>query len=255
MIDSHAHLIWDVFNQDLENIIKNSLSKNINKFIHPCVELKDFERMRELKNKYSDNIFLCAGVHPSHANSWENNNNKSRDLILSLKQEIIAIGEAGLDYFHKEISPEIQKQVFTDQCLIAKELDLPLVIHSRDAQRDTYEILKNLNITRGVVHCFNGSQKDAEEFLSLGLYIGIGGSLTFKNSRELRETVKNLPLEKILLETDCPFLAPQKYRGQRNEPAFLEEIALKLAEIKNTSLEKIDKITQENTENLFFKNI
>lgn len=247
MIDSHAHLIWDIFQDNMPDIIQSSLDHNIQHAIHPCVELSDLDAMYALREQYPNFISICAGVHPCHANTWFAD---SPDIIRQHAQQIVAIGETGLDYFHKDISIDIQTNSFTEQCQLAKELNKPIIIHCRDAFEDTYNILKNYNL-KGVMHCYTGDKYWAEKFLDLGFYISWSGILTYKRSDDLREVASYVPLDRTVLETDAPFLPPQNYRGKTNQPAYMLDTALTLANIKNIPLPELDQITTANTINLF----
>lgn len=250
MIDSHAHLIWDSFTDDIDDIITNAQKAGITKIVHPCVELKDLDQMQVLRDKYN-NIYLSAGVHPCHASTWQGENNISKNIIRDWQDKIVSIGETGLDYYYKDTPAEIQQESFQGQIDMAKELDLPIIVHCRDAFEDTYKMLKNNNITRGVLHCYTGNLEYAQKFIDLGLYISWSGCVTFKNSHDLRNVAQNIPLENTLTETDSPFLAPQGNRGKRNEPKFMIEIIDLLSQLHNKTTQEIDRITTANAEKLF----
>ncbi len=248
MIDSHAHLIWENFDLDRDEIIERAFNIGIKAFIHPCVELKDLPQMRGLQKKYN-NLFICAGTHPCHANDFSKE--EVEQVFKINKIDFIAIGETGLDYYHKDCMPEIQKKVFKEYCILAKELNLPLIIHCRDAFEDVLNIIKQTGVSKGVMHCYTGNAEYSAKFWELGFYTSFSGCLTFKNAKELREEAKKIPLERVLIETDCPFLAPQIYRGKRNEPAFLIEVNKTLAEIHNIDEKRCEEITEYNTKELF----
>jgi len=251
MIDSHVHLIWDCFSEDLPEIIQRAKAENINKFVHPCVELKDLEKMKILKKKFPE-VFIAAGVHPCHAGSWNSTQNEPGTIIFQNSSEIIAIGETGLDCFDKTFSLVEQERVFREQCKIANQLKLPLIIHCRDAFSQTLQILEEQKILKGgVMHCYTGDSEYSSKFWELGFYTSFSGCLTFKNSQKLRAEAKKIPLERVLIETDAPFLAPQKNRGKRNEPFFMKETAKVLADLHQVDLDYINKITTKNTEKLF----
>ena len=260
MIDSHAHLIWDSYEDDIKDVIKSALSKGVSKFIHPCVELKEFSQMKALRDslnaEFGEIIYLAAGVHPCHANTWLKSQESFTEELKNLRPEIIAIGETGLDSYHQDVSLDVQVMSFTEHVLLAEELDLPLIVHCRDCFEETLEILSEKNNEsnkrkRGVMHCYTGNARYSQAFWELGFFTSFSGCLTFKNASALREEAKRIPLERVLIETDSPFLAPQNNRGKRNEPAFLPEVAEVLAQIHDKTINYIDGITSENTERLF----
>ncbi len=249
MIDSHAHLIWDSFDTDRTELMERAKDAGLTSFIHPCVELTDWAKMKNLQDEY-ENIKLALGVHPCHAQTWKSE--ESQQFITEQKPQIIAIGETGLDKYHLDLCDiETQEVAFREQAFLAKELKLPLIIHCRDAFPETLEILREINPGAGVMHCYTGDAEFAESFWELGFYLSFGGAITFKNAGSLREQVKKIPLERCLIETDCPFLSPQKWRGKRNEPSFITEVARVLAEIHGVSQSSAAGITEQNTRKLF----
>ncbi|MDJ0625630.1 MAG: TatD family hydrolase [Candidatus Caenarcaniphilales bacterium] len=250
MIDSHAHLIWESFDYDRSEVIERALSNKVEAFIHSCVHTKDLEKMFDLQEQYSM-VHLSAGVHPCDAHHWSD---ECESDILKYKDKIIAIGETGLDYFHKDCPLDVQETVFRKHCKLAKELKLPLIIHCRDAFEDTLKILREEDPGGGVMHCYTGDAEYSAKFWELGFYTSFSGCLTFKNSKKLREEARNIPLSRTLIETDCPFLAPQKHRGKRNEPVFVTEVNSMLAEIHSIEDKEVDSITTENTKKLFSLN-
>lgn len=252
MIDSHAHLIWDVYDSDRDDIISRAKDIGITAIVHPCVELVDLPQMESLQKQYGDDyIYIAAGVHPCHADTWDEENNYSYDLIKKYKNKIVAIGETGLDFYHKEVSLDIQEISFRRQCQLSKELNLPIIIHCRDAFEETYQILKEEKPPKGVMHCYTGTSEFADKFWDLGLYISWSGCLTFKKSENLRLEAQKIPLERCLIETDAPFLAPQKHRGQRNEPSYVCEVLQTLSQIHNVSTSVVESITDSNAKDLF----
>src|SRR3989344_2372040 len=258
LFDSHSHLHFRQFDNDREEIIKKLRNFDI-KTINVGTDFKESEKAIVLAKKYPD--FMCAsiGLHPN--DNLKENFDADKYRELAKNEKVVAIGECGLDYFRSPSETEIkrQKEIFIKQIELAKELNKPMIFHCRpsvgtqDAYEDAVEILKyeNLNILNGngVAHFFSGSKETAEKFLDLGFYISFAGPITFAS--EYREVVKFVPIGKILLETDAPFAAPAPYRGRRNEPAYVEFVARKIAEWKRLSFEAVAQHTVENTEKLF----
>jgi TatD DNase family protein len=250
MIDSHAHLIWDSYENDIEEVMQRAQSKGIEAFIHSCVHTEDMPKMVELQKKYPQ-IHLSAGVHPCDANKWED---KCESEIRKYAKQIVAIGETGLDYYHKDSPVDLQKEVFRKHCKLAKEFELAMIIHCRDAFEDTLQILSEENPGKGVMHCYTGTADFSAKFWELGFYTSFSGCLTYKSAQNLRDEAKKIPLERCLIETDCPFLAPQGQRGKRNEPSFMPETAEVLASVHSVSVADVDRITTANTKKLFSLN-
>ncbi len=249
LIDSHSHLILEAFDNDREEVIEQAFSCGVTHIVQSCDNLQEIERNLILANKYK-NIWSSVGIHPHEAKTWTN---ESKDTILNYTKEekVIAIGETGLDFFYNYSPQDVQIAVFHEQIKIAKEVSLPLIIHCRDAFKETIELLKIEKLEKGVFHCYTGDMETAKEALKLGLYISWSGILTFKNANDLRLIAKEIPLEKTLIETDCPFLTPLPYRGKRNEPKYVQYVAQELAKIHNVTPEEIGEITSNNTKKLF----
>lgn len=250
MIDSHAHLDEERFDEDRDELIKSLKENAISYVINPSSDMETSRRVVELSNKY-DNIFAAVGIHPHDAEGF-----KEEDLDelreLSKDERVVAIGEIGLDYYYDNSPREIQKEVFRKQLQLAYELDLPVIIHTRDAMGDTYDILKEFEgRVRGVMHCYTGSIEMAEKFMKLGFYISIAGPVTFKNAVNVREMAKQIPLERLLIETDSPYLAPVPNRGKRNDPTNVRYVADMLANLKEIQIDKIIEHSRENTVELF----
>lgn len=246
-IDTHCHLSKEDYD-DIEKVINNAKNNKVNYLLISGCDKKGIKEALEIANKY-ENIYLEIGYHPSEARTTTDKDLEELKELAKKNNKVIAIGEIGLDYHWDKDNKEEQKQLFKKQIEIAKELNLPVVIHSRDAFQDTFDILKESK-HKGVIHCFSGNLENAKLYLSLGFYIGIGGVFTFKNTN-LKETVKEIPDDKILLETDSPYLAPTPYRGQKNEPKYIPLIAEELSKLKEKSIEEIAKITTENTIKIF----
>jgi len=251
MIDTHVHIEFPDFVEDFDEVLARADKTGIKKMITIGGEIPRNRLALEIAQEHS-HIFAIIGIHPN----WANSNTDEEEAWTKSKlsdKKVVGIGEIGLDYFHNYSLYETQKKVFKNYLKIAKENDLPVIIHTRESFADTFEILKEFAPIKGVIHCFSYSLKEAEAFLSLGLHISFCGQITFKskNCDVLRDTAKLIPIDKLLLETDCPFLTPEPKRGKRNEPAFVKFIAEKHAELRNISLEEIVSATTKNAEKLF----
>lgn len=247
IFDTHSHYDDIKFDEVRDELLSSLESRNVGKVITCGVDMPSSLRSKKLAEKY-DYIYFAAGIHPENMDEA-----CDTDFIkdLSEHEKCVAVGEIGLDYYFDPSSAEKQKQVFEKQLILSKELNLPVIVHDRDAHADTLELLKK-HRPKGVVHCFSGSPETAKEIVSLGMYIGIGGVITFKNAKRLPEVAKELPLDRILLETDCPYLAPEPFRGKLCNSAMIEYTAKRLAEIRNISYEEVLDATFENAVNLFF---
>lgn len=251
-IDSHAHLDDDRFDDDREILIESLRANNIDLVFNIGADIKTSKASVELAKKY-DHIYAVVGIHPHDAEDAEDN---YLDILreLSLEEKVVAIGEIGLDFYYDNSPRDIQRKVFKEQLKLAKELNLPVVIHTRDASQETFDILKEAGkdgSLRGIMHCYSGSVEMAKEYIKLGFYISIAGPVTFKNSRVVKDVAKEIPLDKLLIETDCPYLSPEPHRGKRNEPKLVKHTAEKIAEIRGISLEELAKATSENTKRIF----
>lgn len=250
MIDTHTHLEFPDYIGEVDDVISRAKNVGVEKFICVGGEPPRNELDVELAAKYPF-VFAALGIHPNYANSNSEEHQNWIANTAATDKNIVAIGEIGLDYHYNYALYDTQKEVFNNYLTIAKDIDKPVIIHSREAFIDTFDILKRYAPLKGVVHCFSYSLAEAEAFLSLGLHVSFCGQITFKKCDELREVAKEIPLNKLLLETDCPFLTPAPHRGKRNEPAFVKHIAEKHAEIRGIPFEEIDKITTENARELF----
>lgn len=246
--DSHLHLAEETDN-DIKNIITDACKNDINYFFISGTNDFDNQRNIEISSIY-ENVFVCIGYHPGEIDNLEMLSLKKLEKYISNKK-VVAIGEIGLDYHYSNENRAEQISLFENQLDFAQKHNLPVIIHSRDATFDTIKILKKYNL-KGIIHCFSGSLETALQYIELGYYIGIGGVLTFKNSG-LKDIVKNIPLEKIVLETDSPFLSP--FRGEKNEPKNIKVIAQQLANIKNVALADVALITTNNVFSLFDLNM
>jgi len=251
-IDTHCHLTDEKFSADLIEVFERAKNFGVEKIINFGSTLIDSAEVIELSKKFAG-MFAGIGVHPEEVSDWTKDS-AEKIFELAKNEKVVAIGEIGLDY-HWEKNSEgkiLQQKIFVEQLDIARQLNLPVCIHEREAHGDCLKILqtegKNL---RGVLHCYSGSLEMAKEVWKLGWLIGIDGPLTFKNSAKLPEIVQAAPSEMLLLETDAPYLAPTPYRGKRNEPAYLIEIAKKFSELRGESLELVAEYTTKNAENLY----
>lgn len=251
LVDTHAHLDFPRFDEDRKEVIERAIDGGVKTIVNIGSDMTSSRNSVELSRRYNE-IYSVVGIHPHNADSF--NLNVSKKLkSLSENKKVVAIGEIGLD-FHYDNSPrEKQKQAFRAQLRLAKSLDLPVVIHTRDADEETLEILKEENADKigGIMHCFASDKKMAKEILDLGFYIAFGGLITFKNLANLREVVKEVPMNKILVETDAPYLTPDPYRGKRNEPLYVKYVVKKIAEVKGLSEEEVAKKTTENAKKVY----
>ena len=252
MIDSHCHLDHETIFNNLDEILLRSKSVGIEKLLTICTTDKNFSNIIDLINK-DMMIYGTYGIHP-HETS--NSNISSKDIIKNVKKnkKIVGVGETGLDFYYNNSDNESQINSFLEHIEASIELSVPLIIHSRNAEKETYEILskyKNSKL-KILMHCFTGSLDFAKKLLNLNAYFSASGIITFKKSQDLQTTFKEIPIERLLVETDSPFLAPDPLRGKKNEPSFIIHTLKKLATIKNIDTENLDKITTENFNKLFF---
>lgn len=248
LFDSHAHLNDEAFDEDREKVIEKCFESGVKYMAEVGYSEETSREAVKLANKYN-NIYAVIGAHPDECNS-----DVDLSFITELAQnkKVVAIGEVGLDYHYDTTNKEMQKKYFIEQIKLANKLMLPVVIHSRDADMDMLEILKNNKIQNGfVMHCFSSSVEVAKEILKLGGYISLAGPVTFKNARGLLDVAKMVPDDKILIETDCPYLAPEPYRGTRNDSSLVVNTAQKVADIKEMNLEKLAQITVGNTKRFY----
>ena len=253
IFDSHAHYDDEAFDADREELLAQCQAQGIEYIVNVSASLASVKTTLELSRKHPF-IYAAVGVHPDEVGELTEEN------FAWLKEQCqdpktVAVGETGLDYYWDKENHEVQKYWFRRQLELAKELGLPVIVHSREACADTLEEIKRAHTERlrGVIHCFSYSPETAREYLSMGYYIGIGGVATFKNAKKLKEVVKMLPLERMLLETDCPYLAPVPYRGKRNSSLNLPYVAQAVAELKGVEAEEVIRITNENARKLYFQ--
>ena len=245
LIDTHFHLDLTC---DVETILMDAESNNVKKFIISGCDKKSIRDGLEIINRYP-NVYMTIGFHPDEVDNITDDDLLYLEKLINSNHKIIGICEIGLDYYHNDLNIERQKEYFEKQLNIAKKFNMPVVIHTREATEDTYEILKKYNL-KGVLHCYSGSLEMAKLYLNMGYMFGIGGVLTFKNSK-LKDVVKELPLQNLVLETDSPYLAPEPKRGSVNEPKNIKIIANCLAKVKEISLNEVTNVTTDNAKRLF----
>lgn len=245
LFDTHVHLNSDKYKEDLDEVIERALDAGVNLMAVVGFDEASNARAIELAQQY-EFIYAVVGVHPSDARSateagWVKLRNQLKH------PKVVALGECGLDYYHDTSFNDIQYEVFKKQLEIAKETKMPIVVHMRDSVADTYEMLLRYGRgLSGVVHCYSGDVQMMHKFIGLGFYIGLDGPVTFKNAHAVHKVAKEVPINKLVIETDGPYLTPAPYRGKRNEPAYVRYVAEKIAELKGLSYEEVCKITTQN---------
>ena len=250
IFDSHAHYDDRKFDKDRDELLTYMHENGVEFILNSGESVRASRAGVELGKKY-DFVYSASGIHPHYASNVTDKDLQIIEEIAVKNKKVVAIGEIGLDYHYDGYSAEDQKYVFEKQLMIAKKLDLPVIIHSRDASQECFDIIKASGVRKGVIHCYSGSAQMAVDYAKMGFYIGIGGVVTYNNARKLVEVVEALPIERIVVETDCPYLAPQQVRGERNNSMYIEYVAQKIAEIKGISYEKVCEITNFNARNLF----
>lgn len=249
MIDSHAHLNDPRFSSDVAEVVARAKENGVKGIINVGYDVSSSQTAVQLAEEFPG-LYAVVGVHPHDAKIWDAGVEAAIRNLAS-HRKVVAIGETGLDYYYDNSPREVQQAVFRAQLALARELKLPAVIHSREAARDTLEILQEFPDVRCVLHCYSGSFEMAQEYMKLGHYFSTGGPITFKNAHRLRRVIEQIPLEHMLLETDCPYLAPVPHRGKRNEPAYLPLIAEQLAQLHSVSVTDAAAITERNTRVFF----
>ena len=253
VIDTHCHLSDSIYT-DLNQLIANMPSDNLEKIVCASAGFEDSKMSVKIANEYKS-IYAMIGIHPENAPKF-NEQVKNYLIETASNKKVVAIGEIGLDYHYDNTDKQLQKQVFVEQLKIAHQTGLPIVIHVRDAYKDLLDILienKNLITNGGIIHCFSGSLEFAKECIKLGFYIAFGGVLTFKNAKKAVEVASSIELEKVVVETDAPWLCPEPHRGERNEPKYVNYIVQKLAEIRKMSRNDVEQVLLENTYRIFKK--
>lgn len=253
IIDTHAHYDDKAFDEDREHLLESMAEAGVGRIVNIGSSLEACKRTIQLMEKY-DFVYGALGIHPTDSGELTECDIEWIKTQCTL-EKCVAVGEIGLDYYWDEPEREIQKKWFVRQLELAKEVELPVVIHSRDAAQDTVDIMKaeRAQDIGGVVHCYSYSRELSKTFLDMGFYFGIGGVVTFNNGRKLKEVVEYLPMDRIVLETDSPYLAPVPFRGKRNDSCKLTYVIEQIAEIKGLTLEEVIKITTQNAHNLYPK--
>jgi TatD DNase family protein len=251
LFDTHAHLNAIQYEEDIKEVIQRAKDEGVEKIVVVGFDRPTIEKAMELIERY-EFIYAAIGWHPVDAIDM-----KDEDLVwikeLSAHPKVVAIGEMGLDYYWDKSPKEVQKEVFRKQIALAKEVKLPIIIHNRDATSDVIDILQEEGAKEvgGIMHCFTGSIEVAKQCMDMNFYISFGGPVTFKNAKKPKEVVVEIPMDRLLIETDCPYLTPHPYRGKRNEPSYVKYIAEEIAKLKDVSFEEIADKTTENAYKLF----
>ena len=247
LVDSHAHLDNEAFAADLPEILRRAREAGVERIVTIGTDLESSRRAQALAEAHAD-VWFAAGIHPQAA---DQPGDVDALRALAAHPRAVAVGETGLDFVKNYSSVPNQKDLFVRHLEIALDVDKPVTIHCREAHGDLYPILRAHAPLRGVIHCFSGTWPDAENYLGLNFYLSIAGPVTYPGAAELREVVQRIPLDRILLETDCPFLPPQKFRGKRNEPSYVRFAAEAIATVQGLSVEEVMAATSRNAHNLF----
>ena len=250
LFDTHAHLDDRAFDTDREALLAGLAVRQVALVMNPGCSLESSRNAVAMAEKYPW-LYAAVGSHPDAADEVCEEVIAEFEKLCKLSPKVKAIGEIGLDYHYEDIPRQLQQKAFLMQLELARKLDLPVIVHERDAHEDGMAIIKDFPTVKGVFHCYSGSAEMARQLVELGWYIGFTGVLTFKNARRAIETAASIPLERIVLETDCPYMAPEPFRGKRNDPGYLYRMAEKLAEIRGVSVEEIHRITTENGKRLY----
>lgn len=248
IIDTHAHYDDEAFNADRDELIKNMLDTNVDRIITVGCSLERSRTSVELAERY-DRIYASVGIHPDECYDLPDDYIEQLRLM-SRHSKVVAIGEIGLDYHYEGYKKDIQIKRFKEQLELAQELNLPIIIHSREATQDTLDILQEYK-PKGVMHCFSGSAETAQKIIDLGMMISFTGVLTFKNAKKAVEACKIIPMDRLMLETDCPYMTPVPHRGERNNSSYTYHTAEKVAEIKNMSVNEVIEICNANAVSFF----
>ncbi len=251
LFDTHTHYDDEKFKEDRYETIKKAGDSGVSYILNASSDIESIAFSTSLSQKF-DFVYAAVGIHPHYVGEIEDN------IVETLKEyaknsKVVAIGEIGLDYYYDNSPREIQKYWFSKQINLAKDVGLPVIVHDREAHEDIMDIIKNEDAQKvgGVLHCFSGSVEMARELLRLNFYISVGGTVTFKNAKKVIDVVKYVPLDRLLIETDCPYLTPEPYRGKRNDSGYIRLVAEKIAAIKGISFEEIAGVTMSNAKKLF----
>lgn len=250
LIDTHVHINFDTFEADLDAVRDRWQAAGVVQLVHSCVTPAEFGKTQALADRFPE-LFFSVGLHPLDAALWDAQMDVQMRALAASGRRVVAIGELGLDFF-KADNQAWQIEVLRSQLQIARDLDLPVIVHCRDAAVTMRQVCQEFGSVRGgVMHCWTGTPAETQAFLDLGFYISFSGVVTFKNAAQIQASAKIVPLDKLLIETDCPFLAPVPNRGQRNEPAFVSHVAAYLAQLRGESLDRLAAATTANARQLF----
>lgn len=250
IFDTHAHYDDEQFNEDRDKLLNSMKEQGVGTIVNVSAAYDSCEKVVALAEKYPF-MYAAVGIHPDEVGSL-NEDTFAKMKELFGREKVVAVGEIGLDYYWDNEPREMQKKWFIRQLELARELDLPVLIHSREAAEDTMKIMKEYaSDLRGVIHCYSYSKEMAKEYVKMGYYIGVGGVVTFKNAKKLKEVVEEIPLTSIVLETDCPYMAPEPNRGKRNNSAYIRYVAEKIAELKEITYEEVVRQTEQNAKDLY----
>ena len=253
LVDTHVHINFDVFQGNLNSLQQRWQEAGVVHLIHSCVEPKEFQGIQSIADRFPE-LSFAVGLHPLDVDQWQSGTAKEIETLAGSDRRVVAIGETGLD-FYKADNQEKQILVLEEQLRIAKKLDLPVIIHCRNAAAELKEVLANFwqsdGSVKGVMHCWGGDETETRWFLDLGFYISYSGIVTFKNAKQVQLAAKIVPGDRLLIETDCPFLAPVPYRGKTNEPSYVLHVAKQIAQLRQTPLEQIARQTTANACRLF----
>ena len=249
LIDTHSH-IYMIEKAGIDEVINNARLNNVDKIILPCAYAKDIDKIIDICQQY-DNVYAYLGIHPTEVKDWDDTIAEKIEYYTSTNKKVVGIGEIGLDYYWDKSFNNLQKEVFIKQIKLANKLNLPMNIHDRKAHKDTFDILREYNNGSTVImHCFSGSAEFARECVKAGFYIALGGVVTFKNAAKTKEVAQSVPLGRLLLETDAPYLTPVPHRGEENQPAYVKFVAETIAQLRCMTLEEIADATTRNAERI-----
>jgi TatD DNase family protein len=249
LIDTHCHLDFPQFDPDRDKVIERAIAQGVGRLINVGADLRSSAASIELAEKYAP-VFAAVGVHPHEADAFTKETSL-KIAALAKNKKVVAIGEIGLDYYRNLSKADSQERVFKELIALAKDLSLPVIVHSRQAEKRSLEILKEMMPLRAVIHCFSGDKTFLDECLKLGFFVSFTCNITYTKAQDLRQVARSVPLEKLMLETDAPYLPPQDERGKRNEPVNVKAVASELAKLKGIEPGKIEEITSSNAFNFF----
>lgn len=254
LVDTHVHVNFETFQEDLEGVAQRWREAGVVRLVHSCVEPSEFEHIQAIANAFPE-LFFAVGLHPLDVEErWHPAISEEILRLAKSDQRVVAIGETGLDFF-KASNQQEQMQAFEAQLAIAQQLNMPVIVHCRDAAAPMAELLRHFcqrnGTVKGVMHCWGGTPEETRWFLDLGFYISFSGTVTFKKATQVQESAQMVPSDRLLIETDCPFLAPVPMRGKRNEPAYVQYVAEQVARLRNLSIETLAATTTRNACELF----